>query len=234
LDGPVGGLALRTVGIGVVVIDGVGVGVGGGLGQVGASVASGLGHGVLGGGSGGGQEDEALLPVGRLHVGAVIAGAGGGQLEGLDGEGEILVVGVVDEEPVVDVLLETLCVVAGGDERTGLPGREALLDPRGLGQSLVVRLHSIHHDPPLAGSVDCPEGHDVAGLGGTQVSLLHQLLQSLYTVLRVGQNILVDGLDALVVVLEHSGPWGNCWQPGLAAVRLELLRSLKSLQELLT
>jgi hypothetical protein len=86
LDGPVGGLALRTVGIGVVVIDGAGVGV-----ACRCSVASGLCHGVLGVGSGGGQEDEALLPVGRLHVGAVIAGAGGGQLEGLDGEGEILV-----------------------------------------------------------------------------------------------------------------------------------------------
>ena len=43
-----------------------------------------------------------LLFVGRLGVGAVVAGAGGGQLEGLDGEGEVLVIGIVDQEPVVN------------------------------------------------------------------------------------------------------------------------------------
>ena len=43
-----------------------------------------------------------LLLVGRLGVGAVVAGAGGGQLEGLDGEGEVLVIGIVDQEPVVN------------------------------------------------------------------------------------------------------------------------------------
>ena len=40
--------------------------------------------------------------MGRLGVGAVVAGAGGGQLEGLDGEGEVLVIGIVDQEPVVN------------------------------------------------------------------------------------------------------------------------------------
>ena len=35
-------------------------------------------------------------------VGAVVAGAGGGELEALDGEGEVLVIGIVDEEAVVD------------------------------------------------------------------------------------------------------------------------------------
>ena len=56
-----------------------------------------------------------LLLVWGLDVGAVVAGTGGGQLEGLDGEGEVLVIGVVDEEPVVDVLLEALGLVAGRD-----------------------------------------------------------------------------------------------------------------------
>ena len=40
--------------------------------------------------------------MGRLGVGAVVAGAGGGQLEGLDGEGEVLVIGIVDQEPVIN------------------------------------------------------------------------------------------------------------------------------------
>ena len=45
-----------------------------------------------------------LLFVGRLGVGAVVAGAGGGQLEGLDGEGEVLVIGIVDQEPVINIV----------------------------------------------------------------------------------------------------------------------------------
>ena len=57
-----------------------------------------------------------LLLVGRLGVGSVVAGAGGGKLEGLNGEGEVLVIGVVDEEPVVDRLLDALGQVALWDE----------------------------------------------------------------------------------------------------------------------
>ena len=37
----------------------------------------------------------------RLDEGAIVAGAAGRQLESLDGKGEILVVGVVHQEPVV-------------------------------------------------------------------------------------------------------------------------------------
>ena len=37
----------------------------------------------------------------RLNEGAVVAGAACRQLESLDGEGEVLVVGVVHQEPVV-------------------------------------------------------------------------------------------------------------------------------------
>ena len=34
-----------------------------------------------------------------LDIGAIVAGAGGGQEEGLDGEGEVLVIGVIHQEP---------------------------------------------------------------------------------------------------------------------------------------
>ena len=44
----------------------------------------------------------------RLDEGAVVAGAAGGQLERLDGEGEILVVGVVHQEPVVEWFLQEI------------------------------------------------------------------------------------------------------------------------------
>jgi len=102
-----------------------------------------------------------LLLVWGFHIGAVVAGARGRQLESLNGEGEVLVIGVVDEEPVVDALLEALGLVAGGHQGASLAGRGALLDPGSLGESLVVGLHAVHNHPPLAVGVDCPEGHDV-------------------------------------------------------------------------
>ena len=67
-----------------------------------------------------------------LGVGAVVAGAGGRQLEGLDGEGEVLVIGVVGEEAVVDALLQALGLVAGGHQGTRLSGGVALLNPKYL------------------------------------------------------------------------------------------------------
>jgi len=143
-----------------------------------------------------------LFPVWRLDVVTIVAGAGRWQLEGLDSEGEVLVISVVDQEPVVDVLLETLGLIAGRDEGTGLSGGGALLNTGSLGQGLVVGLHSVDDDPPFPGGVDGPPGLDVGGDGGTEISLLDNIQQSLHAVLSVGQDVLVDGLDSLVVVLE--------------------------------
>ena len=143
-----------------------------------------------------------LLPVWRLNIVAIVAGTGRWQLEGLDSEGEVLVIWVVDQEPVVDVLLETLGLVAWGDQGAGLSGSGALLDTGSLGQGLVVGLHSVDDDSPFPGGVDGSPGLDVGGDWGAEVSLLHNLLQSLHAVLSVGQDILVDSLDSLVVVLQ--------------------------------
>jgi len=164
-----------------------------------------------------------LLLVWGFHIGAVVAGARGRQLESLNGEGEVLVIGVVDEEPVVDALLEALGLVAGGHQGASLASRGALLDPGGLGECLVVGLHSVHDHSPLAVGVDRPEGHDVGSDRGAEVSLLHDLLQSVHAVLGVGQHILVDCLDALVVVLQGmlnlvGGVLGILQTPGLGVV----------------
>jgi len=146
--------------------------------------------------------DYFLLLVWRLNIGAIIAGTGRGQLEGLDDKGEVFVIGVIDQEPVVDALLETLGLIAGRHERASLPSGGALLNPGCLGEGLVVGLHSIHHHPPLAVSVDCPQRHDVGCDRGAEVGLLHNLLQSVHAVLSVGQHVLVHGLDSFIVVLE--------------------------------
>ena len=87
-----------------------------------------------------------LLLVWGFHIGAVVARTCGRKLESLDGEGEVLVVGVVHQEPVVKGFLrkrliinmttpphlDTVGVIAGWDEGTrGARGR-ALLHPSRL------------------------------------------------------------------------------------------------------
>ena len=63
-----------------------------------------------------------------VDVLSVEASTGGRQLERLNGEGEVLVVGVVDEEPVVDALLQTLGLVTRGHQRTRLTSCLTLLN----------------------------------------------------------------------------------------------------------
>ena len=99
----------------------------------------------------------------RLNIVTIVAGAGRWQLEGLDSEWEVLVIGVVDQEPVVDVLLQTLGLVAWRDERARLSGSGALLNTGSLGQGLVVGLHSVDDDSPFPGGVDGSPGLDVGG-----------------------------------------------------------------------
>ena len=45
-----------------------------------------------------------------LDIGSVVASAGGGQLEGLDGEGEVLVIRVVGQEPKINRLINILII----------------------------------------------------------------------------------------------------------------------------
>ena len=101
---------------------------------------------------------------------------------------------------MVDGFLNALGVVAFRDERTGLACAIALLHPRGLGQRLVVRLHAVHDDSPLALCVDGPERHEVVGGGGTEVGLLGELHQSVHAVLGVGEHVFVERCNAGVVV----------------------------------
>jgi len=107
-----------------------------------------------------------------LDVGAVEAGAGGRQLEAVDGEGQVLIIGIEDEEAVVDGLLDALGLVALGDEGAFGAGGGAGLDPGRLGEGLVVGLDVVDDDLPVAVDVDGSQGLDVGSLGGAEVSLL--------------------------------------------------------------
>ena len=62
---------------------------------------------------------------------------------------------------MVDVLLEALGLVAGRDEGAGGAGRGALLNPRRLGQGLVVVLHAVHNHAPLPVRVHRAQGLNI-------------------------------------------------------------------------
>lgn len=143
-----------------------------------------------------------LLLVWGLDVGTVEAGAGGRQLEAVDGEGQVLIIGIVDEEPVVDGLLDALGLVALRDEGALGAGSGAGLDSGGLGEGLVVSLDMVDDDLPIAVDVDGPQGLDIGGLGGAEVGLLDDLVQPVDAVVSVGQDVLVHLLDGVVVVFE--------------------------------
>ena len=65
-----------------------------------------------------------------------------------------------------------------------------LLHARRLRECLVVRLHAVDHDAPLAGRVDRAQRRDVGGGARAEVGLLRQLHQPVHAVVRVGQHVL--------------------------------------------
>jgi len=68
-----------------------------------------------------------------ISIGSVVTSTGGRKLEGLDGEGEVLVIGIIDKEPVVDVFLKTLGLIACWNKGTSRSWGGALLDSCCLG-----------------------------------------------------------------------------------------------------
>ena len=86
---------------------------------------------------------------------------------------------------MINIFLDALGVVAGRHQGTRLPCPRALLQPRCLGQSLVVSLDPVDHNPPLAGCVDRSQGSDITSQTGAKVGLLRQLDQSVHAVVCV-------------------------------------------------
>jgi hypothetical protein len=135
-------------------------------------------------------------------VGAVVAGAGRGELEALNGEGKVLVIGVIDQEAVVDGLLEALGLIAFRDERARSTGSCAVLDGSSLAEGLIVGLDVVHDNSPLAKNIDCATRLDVLDVGWAEVGLLNNVFQAVNGVLSVGEDIFVQLLDRVIVVLK--------------------------------
>ena len=65
-----------------------------------------------------------------------------------------MIIGVIDKEPVVDGLLETLGLITGRHKRARLSSSGTLLNTSSLGKGLIVSLHTVNNNSPLAVSVD--------------------------------------------------------------------------------
>ena len=89
-----------------------------------------------------------------------VAGAGTGQLVGVDEESSVGITGVEGEHSVVDVLLGVLGLVAGGQQSAGAVREQAGLQSGGLGVVVVtvaVTLGDVlEDDPPVTLNIDSP------------------------------------------------------------------------------
>lgn len=88
-----------------------------------------------------------------------------GQLKVLNGEREVVIVGIVDEETVVDIFLEAFGFVASRDEGAGFTGSAsvALFDTGVLIELVAVRFDFVDNHAPLTIDVDGAKRLDIGG-----------------------------------------------------------------------
>jgi len=102
------------------------------------------------------------------------------KLEGLNGEWEVLIIRIVDEETVVDGLLKALGSIALRHQRAGFSRGKTFLDTGGLGKSFIVDFDVVDNDSPFALSVDSTQRLYICGLGGAKISLFFKSIGPLY------------------------------------------------------
>lgn len=131
------------------------------------------------------------------------AGARGGQLEVLDGEWEIVIIRIVDEETVVNVLLQTFGLVASGDERTSFTSSIsiALFNSGVLIEFVAVRLDFVDDHTPLTIDIDGTKWLDVSSGAWAEVSLFDEFSQSVDRIGRVDSDIFVQSQNGLVMLI---------------------------------
>ena len=113
-----------------------------------------------------------------------------------------MIIGIVDQESVVDGLLQALGFITLRDQRTSGSGGGTFLNAGGLGQGFVVGLDVVDDDSPFSVDVDGSQRLDVGSLRGAQVGFLDNFLQSVDRVISIGQDIFVHLLNGVVVVFD--------------------------------
>jgi len=132
-------------------------------------------------------------------------GAAGWKLESFHCEGEVLIIGIVYQESVVDGLLQAFGFITLRNKRAGITRSQTFLNTGGLGESFVVSFDIINDNSPFALSVDSAKRLDVDGLRGTEIGLFLKSIRSLYRELSVKINhISVEAPDFLEMMIYSS------------------------------
>ena len=113
-------------------------------------------------------------------VGTKETGTAGWELEGLHSEGEVLIIGIIHKETVVDGLLQAFGLIALWYKWAGITRSQTFLNTGGLGESLVVSFNVVDNDSPFAFGVDSTKRPDVGSLRGAEIGLFLQSIRPLY------------------------------------------------------
>ena len=152
-----------------------------------------------------GTRKEFVRREGRLEgEGTNEASARCGQLDVLNGEWEVVVIRIVDEETVIDVLLEAFGFVASGDQWAGLSGSISFtfFNASVLIVFDAVRFDFVDDDTPFAFGVDCTEWLNVRSGAGAEISFFLDFGQSVDRVGSFSHDILVQSHNGFVVFVE--------------------------------
>ena len=138
-------------------------------------------------------------------VGTKETGAAGWELESFHCEGEVLIIGIIYQESVVDVLLQAFGLIALRYKRASITRSQTFLNTGGLGESLVVSFNVVDDNSPFTLSVDSTKRLDVGSLRGTEVGLFLQGIGPLYRQFSVEVDyISVKAPDLLEMLIYSS------------------------------
>lgn len=115
------------------------------------------------------------------------------QSEFLQGKGESIIIGIVDQKSMEDGLLDAFGLVTRRDQWTCCTDDHiAFFNTSRLGVFDAIRFDSIDDRPPLAIDVDGPKRLDITGCTGAKVNLVAQLVQSIHRAGSFRQHIFVQ------------------------------------------
>lgn len=134
-----------------------------------------------------------------------VAGAGRGELVGIDEESSVGITGIDRHHPVVDVLLGALALVAGGEETAGGVGGLAGFQSGSLGVVVVtvavILGDMLEDDSPVSLNIDGPADLGVVDVGRTKVTLRSDPVGGVVGRGTLGGSGVVVVVEALLLVL---------------------------------
>jgi len=138
-------------------------------------------------------------------IGTKETGTASWELECLHSEGEVLIIRIMYQEAVVDVLLQTLGLIALRYKWASITRSQTFFNTGGLGESFVVSFNIIHNDSPFTLSVDGTKRSDVGSFRWTEIGLFLQSIGPLNREFSVEVgNISIEAPDLLEVIVYCS------------------------------